>query len=154
MIFCLVAAALAGLALAGCAVTSYAEACSSCSFDASGKMDQGCYAGKRASGVACVSSSYPIMAGKYAAGNCSQLDACTAELNSCISQYKSGNDSADCQEGSLGVCFSAADVCTASAARECSDVPNPCGGSSALIVLGAGALLFAGWKTGGKPGTG
>ena len=146
LLFGLVLAAIAGLAFAdmGCAARAYSEACSSCSFDASGQMDQSCYAGKRASGTACVSTTYPIMAGKYAAGNCSMLDDCTSELNSCINQYKSGNDRADCQEGSVAVCFASADVCTKQAATKCSDIQNPCGGTSSLILLGVAALVLVG----------
>jgi hypothetical protein len=130
---------LAPLAFAGCASDSYRKACASCSFDQYGKMDQSCWGGYKASGTTCVSVSYPIMAGKYAEGKCPAIDSCASELQSCVAQYGTGDDKADCQEGSLAVCYAAADVCTKQAAVKCGEIESPCPGSSATFIL-----LFAG----------
>lgn len=129
----------APLAFAGCASDAYNKACASCSFDQYGKIDSSCSGGYKASGTACVSASYPIMAAKYADGKCPEVDSCASELESCVAQYNSGDDRADCQEGSVGVCYAAADSCTKQAAIKCGEVQNPCPGSSAAFIL-----LFAG----------
>lgn len=135
---------LSGLSFAGCASDSYQKACSSCSFDQYGKIDQSCSGGYQASGTTCVSTSYPIMAGKYAAGQCPAVDACASELRSCTSQYGTGNDKADCQEGSLGICYAAADQCVAQAAAGCGESSPLCGAPSfALLAVLAGALFFS-----------
>lgn len=133
---------LAPLAFAGCAADSYRKACTSCSFDAFGNMDPSCWGGYKTSGTACVSASYPIMAAKYADGKCPQVDACASELQSCVSQYASGNDKADCQEGSVGVCYSAADACTKSAAVKCGEIETQCPGSTASFILLFAGLIF------------
>jgi len=130
------------VAFAGCASESYAKACASCSFDAQGKIDQSCKDGYKSSGTACVSTSYPIMAAKYSAGNCSQVDECASELQSCVAQYSTGNDSADCKEGSVAVCYSSADICTQSAAGKCSDLESPCKAPAAIFLLMLGGALF------------
>lgn len=124
---------------AGCASDAYGKACASCTFDAGGKIDQSCMGGYKASGTTCVSVSYPIMAAKYAKGECPAVDACAEELSSCVAQYSSGNDKADCEEGSVGVCYAAADSCTSSAARQCGEIEKQCPGSGATFIL-----LFAG----------
>lgn len=140
----LVALVLSQSAFAGCAENSYLRACSSCPFDASGKMDSSCYSAKRSEGTVCVSNIYPIMAAKYAAGECPALDQCIAELQSCTAQYSTGNDRADCQEGSTRICYVAADQCTKKAAIQCGEIERECPGSSGLIMLTAfGALAFA-----------
>jgi hypothetical protein len=102
-------------------------------------MDRSCSDGYRSSGITCTSTSYPIMSGKYAAGQCPQVDACASELQSCVAQYSSGDERADCQEGSVGVCYSAADQCTRSAARACGEVESPCS-APAFVLMGALAL--------------
>lgn len=132
----------AGMLHAGCAQDAYNEACTYCSFDANGKIDQSCSGGHQAAGTSCVSSLYPIMAGKYATGQCPQVDACASELRSCTAQHSSGNDKADCQEGSLSVCYSAADACMKQAAIKCGEVEKQCPGPSAFILLVLGASLF------------
>jgi hypothetical protein len=139
MFIVVVVSALAGAAFAGCASESYGKACASCSFDENGKIDQSCKDGYQSSGTTCMTTSYPIMSAKYAQGNCSQVDDCTAELKSCIAQYSSGNDKADCQEGSVSVCYASADACMSSAARQCGEIEKQCPGSSAGFIL-----LFAG----------
>lgn len=131
--------ALAGASFAGCATESYQKACASCQFDANGKIDKSCQSGYQSSGTACVSTSYPVMAAKYAEGKCPQVDDCASELRSCTAQYSTGDDKADCAEGSVAVCYSAADVCTNSAAAKCSDIENPCKAPAAVLVM-----LFAG----------
>ncbi len=132
--------AFASLAFsASCAADAYRKACASCPFDENGKTDQSCSGGYQASGTACVSTTYPIMAAKYAEGKCPEVDACASELSSCVAQYSSGNDKADCQEGSLAVCYAAADECTKEAAAKCGQIQSPCSGSAATFLL-----LFAG----------
>ena len=138
--------ALGSVAFAGCASDAYRKACASCSFDASGKIDKSCESGYKSSGTACVSTSYPIMAGKYASGECPAVDACAAELSSCAAQYSTGNDSEDCREGSIGVCYSAADSCVKSAAIKCGEIESPCPGSSAAFILLLAGLGFASLK--------
>ncbi len=134
----------AGVSFAGCASDAYQKACASCSFDANGKIDQSCSSGYKSGGTACVSTSYPIMAGKYAAGQCPQVDVCAAELSSCTAQYSSGNDKADCTEGSVGVCYAGADQCVKSAAIKCGEVEQQCGAPTAMILMAlAGALFFS-----------
>ena len=134
--------ALAGMIFAAdCAAKAYRNSCAGCTFDANGKMDRSCSDGYKSSGITCTSTSYPIMSGKYAAGQCPAVDACTGELSSCVAQYSSGNDKADCAEGSVAVCYSASDACVKSAAIKCGEVENPCGGT-ALILLGALGFVF------------
>jgi hypothetical protein len=129
---------------AGCASEAYQKACSSCPFDENGKTDQSCSDGYKASGTACVSTTYPLMAAKYAKGECPDVDSCASELSSCVAQYSSGNDRADCQEGSVGVCYAAADECTRQAAAKCGEIKNPCGAPSLMILLVlAGTAFFS-----------
>ena len=127
---------------ATCAAEAYAKSCAQCSFDANGKMDRSCSDGFKQSGISCTSTSYPIMSGKYAAGQCPQVDACASELSSCVAQYSSGDDRADCQEGSLAVCYAAADECTKKAAIACGEVQSPCSAPSFILM---GMLALAGF---------
>jgi hypothetical protein len=127
---------------AACAANAYSQSCSSCSFDASGRMDRSCSDGYKQSGITCTSTSYPIMSGKYAAGQCAQVDECASELQSCVAQYSSGDERADCQEGSLAVCHAAADECTRSAAAACGEVQSPCSAPSFVLM---GVLALAGF---------
>jgi len=129
-------------AAADCSAKSYAQSCANCQFDTNGKMDAGCYSSYKNSGIRCVSTSYPIASGKYAAGQCSGIDACASELSACQSQYTSGNDKEDCQEGSVAVCYAAADQCVSQAAVKCGEIEQQCPGSSAAIVL---PFLLAGF---------
>ncbi|MFH1222333.1 MAG: hypothetical protein V1492_04585 [Candidatus Micrarchaeota archaeon] len=132
----------AGLVTAGCAASAYTKTCASCQFDANGKVDSACSGGYKASGTACVSSSYPIMSAKYAAGQCPAVDSCASELQSCAAQYSSGNDKADCQEGSVAVCYSAADSCVKSAAIKCGEVEKQCGTPELILLLTGLGLAF------------
>ena len=127
---------------ASCAANSYREACAACQFDAQGKIDQSCSNGYKASGTACVSTSYPITAAKYAKGECAMVDECASELQSCSTQYASGNDKADCQEGSLAVCYAAADECMKQAAVKCGEIQNPCGAPSFILLALLAGLVF------------
>ena len=127
---------------ASCAADAYRRSCASCSFDASGKIDRSCSDGYKNSGITCTSTSYPIMSGKYAAGQCPQVDACAEQLSSCVAQYSTGDDRADCQEGSVGVCYSAADACTRSAAIACGEVQQQCGAPTFILM---GMLALAGF---------
>ncbi|VVC01608.1 Uncharacterised protein [uncultured archaeon] len=132
-------------AAASCAADAYRKSCSSCPFDDRGKMDQPCYQGYQSGGTACVSASYPMAAGLYAQGKCPDIDACASELSSCKAQYSSGNDTADCAEGSVSVCFSAADQCVAKAAAKCEGIKPPCGLPIGLIALAIGGAFLAGF---------
>ena len=133
----------AGVAFAGdCAISSYRSSCSDCTFDAAGKMDQSCYKAKQAAGTACLTTSNPLLAKAYAEGKCPQVDTCISELNSCKAQYSSGNDSADCKEGSVSVCFSAADSCVQSAAAKCAPPPE-CKAPTGLILLVLGGVFLS-----------
>jgi hypothetical protein len=129
------------LSAAGCSAKAYADACAQCSFDASGKMDKSCFDAKKAAGIACTSTTYPIMSANYARGECPAVDNCASELSSCTAQYGSGDDKADCAEGSMAVCFAASDTCVKEAAGKCGEVTNMCTGSS-FILLSIFALLF------------
>jgi hypothetical protein len=131
----LLIALLASFSFAGCAAEAYSKTCASCSFDKDGKVDRSCSDGYKGSGTACVSASYPIMAGNYAQGKCPEVDACASELSSCNAQYSSGNDKTDCAEGSKSVCYSAADQCVQSAARKCGEIEKQCPGSSTSFIL-------------------
>jgi hypothetical protein len=129
MVFAILLVLISG-SFAGCASEAYAKTCASCGFDKDGKVDQSCSEGYKNGGTACVSTSYPMMAAKYAEGKCPQVDTCADQLRSCISQYNSGNDKADCAEGSAGVCYATTDACIKSAAAKCNDLeaetcPNP-----------------------------
>jgi hypothetical protein len=143
-VFGLVLLSCAAFAVGDCSVTAYRQACASCSFDAQGKMDQECYSAKKASGTACMSATYPIMSGKYATGACPQVDECASELSSCINQYATGNDKADCQEGSTAVCFAAADQCVQGAAFKCGEVEKQCGLTNFILLAGLLGVGFAG----------
>ncbi len=148
IVFALVVLLVTGAVFAGCAAESYSKACASCPFDENGKVDQSCSGGYKASGTACVSTSYPIMAGKYATGDCPAVDECASELSSCVAQYATGNDKADCQEGSVAICYAAADQCTKQAAIKCGEIESPCSGSAAAFLLLFAGLAFVkltGW---------
>lgn len=126
---------LTGIVSAGCATDAYSKSCSSCSFDQHGKMDSSCYGGYQSSAITCLSTKYPIASAKYSAGQCPGIDYCLSELNSCKAQYSSGNDKADCEEGSVAICFAAADECVKSAAIKCGEIEQECPGSSTGMML-------------------
>jgi hypothetical protein len=136
--------ALVSVSSAGCAATAYQQACRMCNFDAQGKMNQTCFQGYQTSGTACVSTSYPVAAAKYAAGQCPEIDKCTNTLQTCKASVTSGNDSQDCQEGLVAQCFQDADKCMAGAAVDCGD-KNPCASAPAGVVL-LGATFYYGKK--------
>lgn len=135
---------LAGFAFAGCSESAYRSACSGCSFDANGKIDQSCMSGHKSAGIACVSSSYPLMAAEYAQGKCPMVDECASQLQACISQVGSGNDSADCAEGSATTCYATSDICVKQAAAKC-PVQQPCQAPVMLIMLVMGGVFLAGF---------
>jgi hypothetical protein len=134
---------LATGSFAGCAAEAYSKTCASCSFDQYGKVDQSCSNGYKNSGTACVSTSYPLMAAKYAEGKCPQLEACADELRSCTAQYNSGDDKSDCAEGSALICYAAADLCTKSAAAKCNDLEvESCGNPVEIFSFIFAGLVF------------
>jgi hypothetical protein len=131
---------------ATCAADAYRKSCASCQFDnKTGKMDTECYKGYQSGGTSCVATSYPIAAGLYAQGKCPGIDACASEMTSCKSQYASGNDKADCAEGSVGVCFAAADECVKKAVIKCENPQGGCPAPSGLIMLVIGAVFLMGY---------
>ncbi|MCX6772575.1 MAG: hypothetical protein NTV88_02280 [Candidatus Micrarchaeota archaeon] len=137
---------LAGIAFAGCSENAYRNACASCPFDANGKIDKDCMSGQKSAGIGCVSASYPFMAAEYAQGKCPQVDVCASQLSQCLSQMGTGNDKADCQEGSATTCYAISDQCVQSASGKCPPpVPSPCGAPPALIMLVIGAVFLAGF---------
>ena len=135
---------LSGVAFAGmtCAADAYRNSCSGCGFDENGKMNQSCYQEKKAGGIACVSGAHAIASAQYAIGKCPGIDTCASQLQSCQSQASSGNDKADCEEGSSAVCFAASDYCVDSAARECGEKPPECKAPAGLILLVVGLAFF------------
>jgi hypothetical protein len=137
---------LSGAAFAGmtCSADAYRNSCAGCAFDANGKIDQKCYQEKKSAGIACVSASHAIASAAYAAGKCPGIDTCASQLQSCQAQMSSGNDSADCKEGSMNTCFAAADICVDSASLECGERPTECKAPGALIMLVVG-LTFVGF---------
>jgi len=128
---------------ASCAADSYRDSCKYCSFDADGKMNKSCYEKSQETGIGCLATSYPIASAQYASGKCPGIDECTSELNSCKAQYETGNDKADCQEGSIGVCFAAADECVKKAVGKCGELQSTCAAPEAAFILLFGALGFA-----------
>lgn len=125
-----------------CAVDAYRKTCASCPFDANGKVDRSCSDGYKQSGIACTSAAYPIMSTKYAAGKCPQVDACAEQLQSCVAQVSTGDDRADCQEGSVMACYSAADSCTKRAALACGEIEKECGPPTGMLLA---VLALAGF---------
>jgi len=126
----------------GCSAKAYQSACSQCSFDANNKMDQNCLQQQKSGALACVSTTYPIMSASYAKGECSAVDDCAAELASCVAQYSTGDDKADCQEGSVAICYSAADACTKSAAKKCGEIENFCAAPGLILGVVGLVVLF------------
>jgi len=117
-----------------CAAKAYQNSCSACPFDANGKMNQSCYEGYQSSGVSCFGTSHPIAMTQFTQGKCPQVQECVDELNTCKTQYSSGNDSADCQEGSVAICFAATDSCVDQASSECGEKLPTC--PTSAVVLG------------------
>lgn len=133
---------LIGGVFAGCAAVGYQNACNFCSFNSQGKIEQQCYESYKTAGTTCTGAQYPITSAKYANGKCPQVDGCISELDSCTTQYRTGNDEEDCKEGSLAVCFAAADECMKQAAVTCGEIQSPCPGSGAAFVLLFGMFGF------------
>ncbi len=133
---------LGGLAFAGCAENAYRAACSGCKFDANGKIDSDCMRAEKAKGIGCVSASYPLMSAEYAQGKCPAVDACASELQQCLSNAGSGNDKADCAEGSSATCYFNSDICVQKAATKCPP-QQPCPAAPALIMLVGGAVFLS-----------
>jgi hypothetical protein len=127
-----------------CAADAYARSCAGCSFGENGKIDQQCYQEKKNAGIACVSASHAIATAAYAQGKCPGIDACAEELRACQAQYGTGNDKADCAEGSASTCFAASDRCVDKAALECGEKPPECAAPAGLIMLVVG-MAFVGF---------
>jgi hypothetical protein len=132
-------------AVSTCSQNAYKQSCASC-IGPDGKMNQECYKGKQSAGIGCVSASHPIASAAYAQGKCPGIDACASALSTCRAQMGSGNDSADCQEGSVGQCFYEADLCVDKAALDCGErPPDACKPPAGLIMLIVGAVFLFGF---------
>ncbi len=108
---------------ATCASAAYGASCLKCPFDQGGKMDQQCYESEQNKGIACLFSAYPAESIAYKMGGCPAIDVCTERLQTCKAIYSSGNDAADCYDGSIDKCFRTADTCVQYAVKNCSGTP-------------------------------
>jgi hypothetical protein len=133
---------LSSAIFAGCSEDAYVNGCNGCKFDnATGKFDRTCTDAKKNEGTACLATSYPVAMANYRNGNCSMVDKCISDLNSCTASVSSGNEKADCAEGSTRTCYAVADACFKNAAAKCSNIQNPCPAPAGLaIVAGAAAI--------------
>jgi len=84
------------------------------------------------------------MAAEYAQGKCPQVDECASQLQQCLSSMGSGNDKADCAEGSATTCYVISDDCVRKAAGKC-PAQQPCQAPAALIMLTIGGVFLAGF---------
>jgi len=136
---------LAGVMFAGCSESAYLSGCAECKFDnVSKKFDSSCTGAKKSSGIACLSTSYPVAMANYQKGNCSMVDECISDLNRCTASVSSGNDKEDCAEGSMTTCYATMDICLKSAAGKCSNLDPPtCGAPAGLVIIAGGAALWA-----------
>ena len=137
-----------GLFASSCSTSAYRQSCASCLLP-DGKMDKECYNSQQSAGISCLSYSHPVAAAAYASGKCPGIDACSAELTSCKGRRSTGNDSYDCNEGSVASCFTDADLCVDKAAVKCGE-SAPGGGSicplpTGLIMLLIGGVFLAGF---------
>lgn len=136
---------------AGCSESSYLSGCSSCQFNnATKKFDRTCTDGKKNEGIACLSTSYPVAMNNYRAGNCSMVDECISDLNRCTASVSSGDEKADCAEGSMTTCYATADICFKQAAGKCSDLAPPKCDTPAGLVIVAGMAGLRGAFLGKK----
>jgi hypothetical protein len=108
-------------AAASCASGPFIKACSACTFDASGKMNQACWKSYESEGQTCLATSYPMMALKYELSGCEQLDTCVQRLSACKEAHKSGSDAVDCKSAGMINCFTVADTCAERASEVCAD---------------------------------
>lgn len=108
-------------AAADCASGPFIKACSACTFDANGKMNQACWKSYESEGQTCLATSYPMMALKYGLTGCAQLDTCVQRLSACKEAHKSGSDAADCNNAAMINCFTVADNCAERASAVCAD---------------------------------
>lgn len=132
-----------GMLFAGCSERAYLSGCSSCKFDnATKKFDRSCTDAKKAEGIACLSAEYPIAMMNYRNGNCSAAEQCVQTLNTCVSAHSTGNEKADCDEGSLAYCYAGADQCFNQAAIKCTDMKSACAVPGGLIIIAGGAALW------------
>lgn len=145
LLIAVVAIFLAGVIFAGCSESAYLSGCAECKFDnVSKKFERSCTEAKKAGGVACLSGSYPVAMANYQKGNCSMVDECIGDLNRCTASVASGNEKADCEEGSMATCYATADICFKSAAGKCSNLEAPkCGAPAGLAIISGGAALWA-----------
>lgn len=120
LIFIIIMAGAASAA-AACASEPFAKACSACTFDANGKMNQACWKSYESEGQTCLATSYPMMALKYQFSGCEQLDTCVQRLSACKEVWKSGSDAVDCKSVGMINCFKTADICAERANAVCAD---------------------------------
>src|SRR5512137_1691185 len=79
-----------------CAYKGYVQACECGEFDEKGTMSDKCFARGKAGSIACLTTTYPIMSGKYYAGECPTMDVCIQTLQACINVNCPGTDKEDC----------------------------------------------------------
>ena len=108
-------------AAAACASEPFLKACSACTFDANGKMNEGCWKSYESEGQTCLATSYPMMALKYQFSGCEQLDTCVQRLSACKEAWKSGSDAVDCKSVGMIDCFKRGDICAERANAVCAD---------------------------------
>ncbi|MEM0438182.1 MAG: hypothetical protein QXU54_02680 [Candidatus Micrarchaeia archaeon] len=133
---------LLNLAVAGCSLDAYKNACANCKFDENGKMDKACADMYKTQGLSCLSAQYPIMSARYYAGECNAPQECVSKLSKCLSESSSGNDKFDCQEGTVQACYKSADECMKWASFDCGEVERQCPGPALIILLAAGLFGF------------
>lgn len=108
-------------AAAACASGPFLKACSACTFDANGKMNEACWKSYESEGQTCLATSYPMMALKYQFSGCEQLDTCVQRLSACKEAWKSGSDAVDCKSAGMINCFIVGDTCAERASAICAD---------------------------------
>ena len=88
-----------------------------------------------------------MMAIEYSNGKCPQVDACSTDLQQCLAQVGTGNDKADCAEGSSATCYRMSDTCVQKAAGQCppQNMTGLCPFPAGLIMLVLGGVFLAGY---------
>ena len=104
---------------APCSQDSFRQACTSCPFDANGKMDQKCWEKYQQQGTSCIAKEYPVTSGMYSQGNCPEIDACANNLKVCVAAAPTLSDKEDCSSIPVMDCYWYADQCVKAAEHKC-----------------------------------
>lgn len=128
----------------GCGQQAYFDACIFCSFTEGGKINDSCKNGYTSNGRTCIMSKYPVAAGMYTAGNCTEWDDCVSQTSACVRAASTGNDKEDCTNMAIESCYTQGDACIETASRACAArAPRlPCG-ITLFVLAGAGLVLLA-----------